>query len=202
MVEIHPEKIIDAMPEEAKLLLQLDALKDLARQNPLVNGDRKERVGEHSWNVALAVALLSRYSAEPIDVGKATLLATIHDVVEAFVGDTFAFGPDVVSKVEREHGAMDKLEASTESPAIREMVALWREYERQDTPEARFVKGMDVFLPIMHNYTNAENSSWREHGVQADQVRHRLDKARQAITTLAAVNDQMIDDAQARGFLK
>jgi putative hydrolases of HD superfamily len=194
--------IIDDMPEEARLLLRLDALKDLARQNPLVQGERKERVAEHSWNVALAVALLSGYAAEPIDVGRATLLATVHDVVEAFVGDTFAFGPDVVSKEEREHGAMDRLEASTDSAAVHALVALWREYERQDTPEARFVKGMDAFLPILHNYSNIAHSSWTEHGVRADQVRQRLNKVRDSITILAAVNDRMIDDAQARGYLK
>jgi putative hydrolase of HD superfamily len=131
--------ILDGLPEEAALLLVLERLKDEVRNNPLAHNPRKERVAEHSWFVALSVPLLAEFSSEPIDIPKAVLLATVHDLAEAYVGDTFAFGPEVVGQHARERAAMDRLRESSASPAVKRIVALWYEYEDQATPEARFV---------------------------------------------------------------
>lgn len=129
-------------------------------------------------------------------------MAIVHDTVEAFVGDTFAFGPDVSGQWSREHQAMKGLKESFDSKAIHRLVDLWQEYEDQETPEARFVKGMDAFLPIVLNYMNVEHSSWSQHGVHSDQVRKRLGCVRDAIEPLAIINDQMIDQARAEGYLE
>jgi putative hydrolase of HD superfamily len=190
------------LPEEVELLLLLERLKNLERRNPLASDARRERVGEHSWYVALGVILLADYAPEPIDIAKAALLAIAHDTVEAFVGDTFAFGPDVFSQESREHEAMKQLEESSESPAIHRLVDLWQECEAQQTQEARFVKGIDAFLPIVLNYMNVEHSSWNEHNVHSDQVRKRLGCVRDAIGSLAMINDRMIDQARAEGYLE
>lgn len=193
--------ILASLPEEASLLLVLDRLRDEVRANPLGQGERRERVAEHSWFVAVAVPLLAGFSPEPIDVARATLLAVVHDLAEAFTGDTFAFGPDVAGQRVREHLAMDALDVESRSAAITTLVGLWRDYEDQATPEARFVKGLDAFLPILLNFANIEHSSWVEHGVRAAQVSARLDRVRDFIGRLAAINDQMISQARADGHL-
>jgi putative hydrolases of HD superfamily len=195
-------EITDRLPEECHLLLEFERLKDEVRSNPLAHNARKERVAEHSWFVALSVPLLAELSPEPIDVPRAVLLAIVHDLAEAFVGDTFAFGPDAASQHEREHRAMADLAARSQSAAVARLVGLWREYEEQATPEARFVKGMDAFLPILLNFTNVTSSSWVEHQVPADRVRKRLAVVRDAIGPLAAASDAMIDQAQADGYLR
>ena len=174
MADDRREDILKDLPEEVKLLLQFEVLKELKRQNPLAMAERKERVGEHSWHLALSVLLLAEFASEPIDIARAALLAIVHDTVEAFVGDTFAFGPDVSGQWSREHQAMKGLKESFDSKAIHRLVDLWQEYEDQETSEARFVKGMDAFLPIVLNYMNVEHSSWSQHGVHSDQVRKRL----------------------------
>jgi putative hydrolase of HD superfamily len=198
--EIH-RRLLACLPPEVKLLLTLEQLKDEERNNPLACNTRKERVAEHSWFVALSIPLLAQYSPEPLDVPKATLLAIVHDLAEAFVGDSFAFGPDVAQQHSREHDAMNKVRASADSTAIQSLVDLWLEYEAQETAEARFVKGMDAFIPILLNFTNIKSSSWVEHGVNADQVRMRLAKIRDHIGALAGINDEMINQAQAEGYL-
>jgi putative hydrolase of HD superfamily len=196
-------RILADLPVEARLVFELEALKDLERRNPLTQNPRRERVAEHAWHTALAVVLLAGFSSEPIDVAKAALLAVIHETAEAFVGDTFAFGPDVAGKDARERRAMQELRfRSCGSQAIHRLVDLWEEYEAQETPEARFVKGMDVFLPIVLNFTNVKSSSWVEHGVQASQVRQRVDRVKETIGYLAELSNRMIDEAQAEGHLK
>jgi putative hydrolases of HD superfamily len=193
--------VIANLPEEVRLLLRLEGLDEVERQNPLATSARRERVGEHSWFIALSIPLLAAYSTQPIDIAKATLLAVVHDVVEAFVGDTFAFGPDVVDQHSREHAAMKRLLSESSSASIVRLVELWEEYEAQDTAEARFVKGIDAFVPILFNFTNVEHSSWVEHGVRAEQVQKRLDRVRDVLGDLAAINDKMIRQARDDGNL-
>lgn len=189
------------MPEEARLVFMMESLKEEVRQNPLATSNRKERVAEHSWHVALAVVLLADFSPEPIDIAKAVLLATIHDTVEAVVGDTFAFGDQVSTQVNREQEGMRQLRRNYPSKATQRLVDLWEEYEAQETAEARFVKGVDAFLPIVMNFENSQNSSWVEHGVRADQVRKRLNRVRSSLGLLADINDKMINEAESRGDL-
>ena len=189
------------LDEEQDLALLVDQLKDIERQNPLSTGDRHERVAEHSWHVAMGVMMFHRESPEPVEVGRAVQMAMLHDLAELYVGDAFAYGDEIADHHKRERLAMEKLRAGTQSPAVREIVDLWDEYEAQTTPEARLVKAMDVYMPICLNYANLDESSWKAHTVAADQVRHRLTKVRPVLGRLADQCDAWIHDAHRRGYL-
>lgn len=187
---------------EFEFLLRLDELKDLERQNPLASSPRREGVAEHCWSVALATILMRDEARDEIDLGHAVLLAVVHDVVEQFVGDTFAFGSETHGQFAREHEAMARLENDhDESPGILRVIELWREYEDQKTPEARFVKGLDALLPIAQNYRNLEHSSWLKHHVAADQVMTRLNYHGDVGDTLRPFGEKMIADAKEQGYL-
>lgn len=189
------------LPAELSFLLDLEALKDVERQNPLAGNPRRERVAEHSWYLAVAAILLRDEADEDVDLGKAALLAVAHDIVEQFVGDTFAFGADTDGQFDREHLAMQELAKRSESAGVQRLVAYWHEYEDQVTPEARFVKGLDALLPILQNYHNIEHSSWRNHGVAGDKVLARLNNHGNMGETLRSIGQEMIKDAQAQHYL-
>jgi putative hydrolase of HD superfamily len=187
---------------ELDFLLYLEELKDVERQNPLASSPRRERVVEHSWSLAMAAILLCDVAGEAIDVGRAVTLAVVHDVVERFVGDTFAFGHETKDQFHREHEAMAWLEnENDDSPGVLRMIEYWREYEDQKTPEARFVKGLDALLPIAQNYRNLEHSSWRKHHVEADKVLTRLNNHGDVGETLRPMAEGMIAHAKAQGYL-
>ena len=46
---------------------------------------------------------------------------------------------------------------------------LWEEYERGDTPEARYVMGVDRVAPMLLNLAEG-GSTWREHGITRQRV--------------------------------
>jgi len=186
--------------DDLGFLLRLDGLKEIQRQNPLSTSDRRENVAEHSWHVAIAAMLMSGYAQEKIDVAQAVALAVVHDVVELLVGDTFAFGDGVADQAQREEAAMSRLDSHA-SPAVREMVRFWREYEEQQTPEARFVKGLDAVLPIALNFTNLGQSSWAKYGVEKEKVQARLDTHGDP-GLLRGPAMQMIEAAHDKGVLK
>ncbi|GAB3944836.1 HD domain-containing protein [Micromonospora vulcania] len=161
----------------------------------------KERVAEHSWHIGIGVVLLAQYCPTDVDISRAVLLATVHDVVEAFVGDTFAFGNDVAGQQSREESAVAEICSKFPGPGATLLAGLWEEYESQSTPEARFVKGIDAFLPILLNFVNPENSSWREHSVSASKVTKRLERVATSLGPLADLNRRMISQAVAEGHL-
>jgi putative hydrolase of HD superfamily len=189
------------LTEEGDFLLELEGLMDLERQNPLAGSPRRERVAEHSWFVAVAALLFSDDAGRTIDLGRAVTLAVAHDVVEKFVGDTFAFSDATTGQVEREHAAMAELRRRTGSPGINRIIDAWQEYEDQKSPEARFVKGLDALLPILQNYNNLKHSSWSRHHVEADKVVARLNNHGDVGEIWRALAERMIKDAEARGVL-
>jgi putative hydrolases of HD superfamily len=189
-----------ALDEEQCFSLSLDGLKEIERQNPVLSG-RRERVAEHSWHVALCVMLLHEASPGELDIGHAVQLALVHDLAELYVGDTFAFGNDIADQHDRERRAIDKLRSETSSPAVQRIISLWEEYEDQASPEARFVKAMDAYLPIALNHSNITLSSWRRHDVAASQVRDRVAKVRDSMGVLADQCEHWIDEAHDQGDL-
>lgn len=188
------------LPEDMKFVLDLDQVKEIERQNPLASGSRRERVAEHSWHLAVAAIVLEENAAEEIDLGHAALLAICHDFVERYVGDTFAYGDAAADQCDRERAAIDRLKKATDLPGVRKLIAYWEEYERQDSPAARFVKGLDAILPIALNFANPEHSSWRQHEVAAEKVRARL-SAHGDAGQLRKCGEEMIETAFQRGDL-
>ncbi|MFJ3229840.1 HD domain-containing protein [Streptomyces sp. NPDC086787] len=180
----------------------MDELKHVQRQNPVSNGSRRENTAEHSWHVALACLLFTRYSAEPIDPMRCVGLAVVHDMVEVVAGDTFVYGPAASGRRRREERAIGVLLSPLPGQEREALERGWREYEFTETPEGKYVMALDVLLPIFMNLLAGEKSSWRRHGVAAAAVRHRVEGVEGAIPALAKVAYDAIDKGIERGLLK
>ncbi|MEU9291370.1 HD domain-containing protein [Streptomyces sp. NPDC048275] len=196
-----PDRDAD-LPQLLDFLGRMDELKHVQRQNPVSNGSRRENTAEHSWHVAFACLLFSRYAAESIDTVQCVGLAVVHDIVEVVEGDTFVYGPQASSRRSREERAIGVLLSSLPRPERESLERDWREYEFTQTAEGRYVMALDVLLPIFMNLTAGEQSSWRRHGVDAAAVRRRVDGVRETIPALARMAYEAIDKAIERGLLK
>ncbi|MEO5901477.1 MAG: HD domain-containing protein [Ilumatobacteraceae bacterium] len=151
--------------------LEVDRLKGVERRNWLADGSRRENTAEHSWHLGIATAVFAAFATEPVDLGTAMLMALLHDIVEIDAGDTFAYddGDAAASKRAREEAAADRLFGMLPGPSGQRFRDLWEEYERGDTPEARYVMAVDRLAPVMLNLAEGA-STWREHGITADRV--------------------------------
>lgn len=111
---------------------------------------RQESVAEHSWRLTVLAALVS--DAFPgIDRERLLLLCLFHDMGEAFTGDIPAFEKTAVHEA-AEARAVDRwLERLPEDIRPR-LTGLWREYEAQETREAKLAKALDKMETlIQHN---------------------------------------------------
>jgi putative hydrolase of HD superfamily len=124
---------------------EFNHLKQLYRQGWLLRGvppERCESVAEHTFGVALLAMLLAETHFPELDAGKVLRLALLHDFGEIYAGDITPFdGIDRVEKVRREQAGVTQVLAKL--PQGERYLALWEEYEGQNSPEARFVRQID-----------------------------------------------------------
>ena len=152
---------------------EIDKEKLITRQTYITDAIRMEDDAEHAWHMAVMAILLAGYSNGKIDVLKTVSILLIHDLVEIYAGDTYAYGG--VSKEDqhnKEARSADRLFGKLPAEEGKKLRALWDEFERADTPEARFAHTMDNIQPMMLNdYTGGK--AWKEHGVHLSQILKR-----------------------------
>ncbi len=130
-------------------LMRADALKQVERANYTSDGARQENSAEHSWQAALMVTLFEHWSNYPISVRKTTQMLLVHDIVEIETGDNCHYTqspPENLSEIEQA-AAISIYGENPEAP-FREMKALWEEFERGRSNEAKFARAIDAFLPL------------------------------------------------------
>jgi putative hydrolase of HD superfamily len=151
---------------------EIDKEKLITRQTYLTGAVRFENDAEHAWHMAVMTLLLAPYSNEKIDVLKTISMLLIHDLVEIYAGDTYAYaGVSKEDQHKKEAESADKLFGMIPEEG-KQLRALWDEFERADTPEARFAHTMDNIQPMMLNdYTGGK--AWKEHGVHLHQILKR-----------------------------
>jgi putative hydrolase of HD superfamily len=157
--------------------MELDRLKGVERRNWLADGSRRENTAEHSWHLGMAALVFASFAVEHIDVPRAVAMALTHDIVEIDAGDTFAYDQGAANddKEAREQAAADRLFGLLPPPHGAALRALWDEYERGDTPEARYVMAIDRMAPMLLNMAEG-GSTWREHGITHERVVERNGK--------------------------
>jgi putative hydrolases of HD superfamily len=162
------------MPERLRrqldFILEIDRLKSVLRQSYLIHNDRHENSAEHSWHLAVAAMVLAEHAKEQIDVSKVIRLVLVHDLVEIDAGDTFVYDEaGNVGKAAREQKAADRLFGLLPEEQGQTFMALWREFEDRQTPEAKFAFALDRLMPILHNVFT-QGRSWNEHGIRQEQA--------------------------------
>jgi putative hydrolase of HD superfamily len=124
---------------------EFNQLKQLYRQGWLRVGVARERcesVAEHSLGVALLCLFIADTYFPEADASKVVRIAMLHDLGEARVGDlTPHDGVGAEDKHARERRAVEEILGGL--PRGAEYVALWEEYERGASFEARLVKQVD-----------------------------------------------------------
>ena len=70
---------------------EIDKMTSILRRTVLIDKSRRENDAEHSWHIAVMAMLFSEYAPEPVDVGRVVQMCVVHDLVEIYAGDTFAY---------------------------------------------------------------------------------------------------------------
>ena len=165
-----PSDLTDRLKRQIEFILEVDRLKEVYRQSYVLPADRRENSAEHSWHLAITALLLPEHANHPIDTSHVIRMALVHDLVEIDAGDTFIYDPvGNLEKAAKEEKAADRIFGLLPPDQRDEWRALWQEFERRETAEAKFANALDRLLPVLHNYfTNGR--SWKEHGITREQA--------------------------------
>lgn len=119
------------------------ALKDVERAGWVLRGvERPESVADHSFGTAVLCLLYAEQSG--LDLGRALAVALVHDIAEVVTGDHVARADPADREVSEQDKAAAELRAIDKLPAAEGALEAWREYEDRSTPEALFVRDMNL----------------------------------------------------------
>lgn len=199
-------KDIERFEKQLAFIREIDKEKMIKRQSYITDGVTHENDAEHAWHMAIMTLLLNEYSNSEIDVLKTISMLLIHDLVEVYAGDTYAYDEEgKKTQAEREAKAADKLYGMLPEDQEKYLKSLWLEFEAQETPEAKFARTMDCFQPlILNDATNGR--AWKEHDVRRSWVMNRnrntalgseeiWEYARENLVDKNVKNGNIIDDS-------
>lgn len=190
------------LEDQMKFLLEIDKEKNILRQTHLSGHGRRENDAEHAWHMAIMIYLLREYANEKIDLAKTMMMALIHDIVEIDAGDTYAYDTAALAtQQEREAQAAQRIFGLLPEDQREEMLALFREFEDYETPEARFAHVLDNLQPLMLNDSN-NGGDWREHQVKKSQVYKRNARTSTGSETLWAYMEGLIQGNVEKGNIQ
>ncbi len=193
----NDEKINDLL----KFTALVDRMTAIERRTLLVDKSRRENDAEHSWHIALMCMLFKDYAPEGTDIAKAVQMCIVHDLVEIYAGDTFAYDVNAnVDKEQREQESADKLFSQLPENLGRELRSLWEEFDAMETKEAKYAASMDRLQPYLHN-TLTDGHTWKEGKPSVEMVNKRIGIAVETIPELKDWYDKNINRAQENGWL-
>ncbi len=193
----------ERLARQLAFLTEVDRMKSVLRQSPLMDKSRRENDAEHSWHIALMALTLREYAAaDNVDIGRVMKMALVHDLVEIYAGDTFAYDTTgYEDKLEREQASADRVFGLLPPDLGTEYRSLWEEFDRMETPDALYASAIDRFQPFFLN-AKTDGYTWVRHGgIQVSKVYQRMEPVRTAIPALWAFVEQVIRDALEKGYL-
>ena len=190
------------LEDQIRFILEIDKEKNILRQTHISGFARQENDAEHAWHMATMVYLLKEYANEGFDVAKAMMMALIHDVVEIDAGDAYAYDPQALaSQKEKEERAAERIFGLLPDDQRDELRALFEEFEKGETAEAKFVKAMDNFQPLLLNDYN-DGGDWRAHGVCKTQVTGRQQRTKPGSQEIWEYTKTLIEKNVQKGNIK
>lgn len=135
-----------------------DNLKRVPRTGWLLRGvppSAAENVAAHSHTMTIMAYLLATQASEKVDLTRLLLMALIHDLPEAVIGDIPISAQRVdpsfrEAKEKAENEAMKTILNSLPEKIRLQLQKIWKEYLRGDTLEARLVEGADRLATAVH----------------------------------------------------
>lgn len=164
---------MDRLEKIVEFCRTIDREKFIQRKTYLTDGERLENDAEHAWHLAVMALLLGEYSNAEIDLLRVVSMVLIHDLVEIYAGDTFAYDKaGMKTQKARESAAADRLFPMLPDDLASRFRGLWDEFESEETAEAKFAHTLDNFQPMMLQAAT-DGRAWREGGRRLSEVFRR-----------------------------
>lgn len=190
------------LDQQLKFTVEIDKMTGILRKTLLVDKSRRENDAEHSWHIAVMALLFEEYAREPVNVSRAVEMCVVHDLVEIYAGDTFAYDVNGnKDKKARENAAADKLFSQLPKEQGKMIRDLWEEFDAMETSDAKYAACLDRLQPFLHN-TLTEGHTWVEGGTERTAVEKRMAIIKEFMPEIYEWISANLDRAIENGWLK
>lgn len=170
--------VVSEMAGPLAFLAEADRLKSVYRASTLCDASRRENSAEHSWHLALYALVLAGEAGPEVTIGRVIRMLILHDLVEIDTGDVPIHSANGqahhgVAQLQAEAEAARRLFGLLPQPQGAALLALWQEFEADDSPDAVFGKSLDRAQPVMQNIASG-GGSWVEYDVTHAQLVERV----------------------------
>jgi putative hydrolase of HD superfamily len=169
------EKYPKAVVELGKLALVFSRVNRVTYHDDSLT---RESDSDHTVMLALiACSYAERCYKDTIDLGKVAQFAIIHDLVEAYAGDTDSLGITQESKMDKNHReeqAFIRIKEEFQS-SFPWLINTIEEYDSLASKEARYIKLLDKAMPKITNILN-NGKRLIEAGKSKDHVEELFDQ--------------------------
>lgn len=190
------------LDQQLRFTAEIDKMTGILRRTLLVDHSRRENDAEHSWHIAVMAMLFEEYAIEKVNVGRVAEMCVVHDLVEIYAGDTFAY--DVKGnedKKAREQAAADKLFGQLPEEQGKMIRDLWEEFDAMETADAKYAACLDRLQPFLHN-TLTGGHTWVEGGTDRTAVEKRMALIKEFMPEVYGWISANLDRAVENGWLK
>jgi putative hydrolases of HD superfamily len=177
-----------------EFLREIDKFKFMERE--IYNSDgQKETNTDHTWHLAMFMLLFENEVKDRIDILKAFKMILIHDLIELYAGDTFAFDTSELkeTKETRELEAAKKLFGQLPEKLGKELFELWKEYDFAKTKTAKFIKSLDLMQAFNQNVMTKARI-YKEKNITFDTVKNYKKKYTQSDELLQELSNKLLDE--------
>lgn len=189
------------LDSQLQFTFEADKMTQIMRRTLLTDGSRRENDAEHSWHIALMCLLFSEYTEEKPDVNRAAAMCTVHDLVEIYAGDTFAFDKEGnKDKAEREEKAAEKLFSILPPEQGKHLRALWEEFDAMQSADSKFAACMDRLQPFLHN-TLTSGHTWKQANATVSDVEKRMSPVKKYMPRLWDWVQKNIENGVQKGWI-
>ena len=190
------------MDKIISFLKEIEKYKIIERKMYDSNLNRIESDAEHSWHLAMFIFLFQKELSKNVDFIKMLKLALMHDLVEIYAGDTFAYDKKSRStKKERELKSAKRLFSQLPKDLETEFFKLYNEFETMHTKEAKIVNSFDKIQPILQNICS-KGKSWKEHKITAIDIDNYKKKDMEHSLFIMKLYKSLLEEAKVKKMIK
>jgi len=141
----------------------------IVKRDLLLYDGSLENDAMHIFKLSFLVMMIAPYLKTPIDYTKMLEMALVHDIAEGKTGDYTAANQIVnpnlkKEKKKKEDLAIKQIKTMLPTPLDKKIFALYQEYEKKETIEAKIVSALDKMEANLqaNQYKNGDVRYWKD----------------------------------------
>ena len=175
--------------QTVEFIKEIEKLKSVTRFNRTLDG-RFENSAEHSWQGTIAAMVLQDYYPEKLNMEKVISMLLIHDL-----GDD----EKKLHAHDRELASIEKTMSLLPEATYLNMKKSWLEFEKGQSPEARYARVIDALVPLI-NHLEVSEVNYNPDHIRSEMVLEKKKFIKSESEELWKLTEELIQESVEKGL--